>query len=241
MLTERQSKILDTIIKEYVETAEPVGSEHLVQKHQLEVSPATIRNEMALLTNEGYLSKPHTSAGRVPTALGFRFYIKELMQEEVLPVVSEVTIKQRLWEGRVDLETLLRTAVLALADEVRLLAWSATDDRRLYFAGASHILNHPEFFDIDVTRAVLQLLDETASIFSILNRVPVEQDFGLLLGDETGLGELAPCGIVFGRFVLPRGRRGNIAVLGPVRMPYAKVIPIVKYFRGLINELGRNW
>ncbi|MBM4401640.1 MAG: hypothetical protein FJ044_00130, partial [Candidatus Cloacimonetes bacterium] len=131
-LSERQIKLLGAIINEYVETASPVGSEVITQKYDLKVSPATIRNEMAALTNEGYLQKPHTSAGRIPTDLGFRFYIKNIMQEKEIPVVSEVAIKQRLWPQRHDLNNLLNQAAQALAEETKNLSLVLTDEGRLY-------------------------------------------------------------------------------------------------------------
>ena len=82
-LTSRQIQILKSLIEEYIETAEPVGSETLEKKHNLSASPATIRNEMVRLTELGYLKKPHTSAGRIPTPMGMKFYVKQLMKEKV--------------------------------------------------------------------------------------------------------------------------------------------------------------
>jgi heat-inducible transcriptional repressor len=79
-LTARQVEILKSLIEEYIETAEPVGSETLEKKHNLSASPATIRNEMVRLTDLGYLKKPHVSAGRIPTPAGMKFYVKQLMK-----------------------------------------------------------------------------------------------------------------------------------------------------------------
>src|SRR4030065_1427914 len=95
-LSERKRQLLKAIIDEYIATAEPVGSEAIVEKYSLGVSPATVRNEMVVLTREGYLSQPHTSAGRSPTPMGLRFYIKELMKEQEVPVKDEVQIKEDL-------------------------------------------------------------------------------------------------------------------------------------------------
>ena len=87
-LTDRQKALLKAIIEEYIEDAEPVGSEVIERKYNLGVSPATIRNEMVVLTKEGYLKQPHTSAGRIPTSMGFRLFIQELMKEKQLPVAA---------------------------------------------------------------------------------------------------------------------------------------------------------
>src|SRR3990167_5441274 len=95
-LSERQKNLLKIIIDEYIESAEPVGSEAIVEKHSLGVSPATVRNEMVALTNSGYLKQPHTSAGRIPTSVGLKFYVDQLMEERTLSLKDEVAIKEEL-------------------------------------------------------------------------------------------------------------------------------------------------
>src|SRR4030043_2432478 len=95
MLTERRARILQLIIREYVDSAVPVGSEALVRKHGLRVSPATIRHEMVSLEDEGYLMQPHTSAGRIPSDRGYRYYVESLMEEEELPEDEKQAIGQR--------------------------------------------------------------------------------------------------------------------------------------------------
>ena len=92
-LTARQTQILKSLIDEYIETAEPVGSESLEKRYNLRVSPATIRNEMVFLTNAGFLRQPHTSAGRVPSPKAMKFYISQLMQEEQMSLTDEVKAK----------------------------------------------------------------------------------------------------------------------------------------------------
>ena len=125
-LSERQRQILQAIIKEYVATAEPVGSETLEKKYNFGVSPATIRNEMVALTKAGFLEKPHTSAGRAPTHSAFRFYIKELMHEEKMSVTEEVAAKEKVWDWRHDFSRLLQEAARGLAHTYRrLLAFGA--------------------------------------------------------------------------------------------------------------------
>ncbi len=240
-LTERQKKILQATIHEYVQTAEPVGSETLVQNYEFDFSPATTRNEMAELTRLGYLKKDHASAGRAPTSLGFRYYIKNLMREHDLPVVNEIAIKQRLWDQRHDLGHLLREAALALAEETQNLTLIVTDDGRIYASGAAHILRHPEFYDIDVTRTVLHLIDQYDMIQNMLSQISSDADFGILLGEEMGIPTLSECGMVISRIDLPRGQMGYITVLGPYRLNYDQVIPTVKYLQHVVNELTQNW
>jgi len=238
-LSERQQKLFSAIVKEYIKQAKPVGSQSLVEKYELEVSPATVRNEMVRLIDEGLLEKPHASAGRVPTTTGFRFYINELLEEEELPVIEEVSIKQRLWPKRFTKSKLLHEASLALADSARALALVLAGDS-LFYAGAVNILEHPEFFDIDVTRTVLHLLDRRDLVSEIFAKVVSDQGVNTIIGSELGLSNLSPCGLVFSHFETKEGL-GTVGVLGPNRMDYAKMFPRVRYVAELLAELGREW
>src|SRR5919109_3977587 len=95
MLTDRRSSLLNLIVEEYVDTALPVGSKYIVSKHQMPVSPATVRLEMAKLEEEGFITQPHTSAGRVPSDKGYRYYVEALMAEEALPYEDRQTIRHQ--------------------------------------------------------------------------------------------------------------------------------------------------
>src|SRR5258706_13034922 len=99
-LTQRQIQIIKTLIEEYIESAEAVGSETLEKEHNLSASPATIRNEMVRLSELGYLKKPHTSAGRIPTPMAMKFYVTQLMKEKELSTAEEVALKERVWDYR---------------------------------------------------------------------------------------------------------------------------------------------
>ena len=119
MLTERRAQLLSLIIREYVDSAVPVGSDAIVRKHELPYSSATIRNEMARLEDDGYISHPHTSAGRVPSDQGYRYYVEVLMQESDLPWEVKQTIRHQFHQaGREEDEWIqLAAAVLARAVE----------------------------------------------------------------------------------------------------------------------------
>ena len=118
-LTERRARLLSLIVSEYVDSATPVGSDAMVRKHGLRISSATIRNEMARLEEEGYISHPHTSAGRVPSDKGYRYYVEALMQERDLPWEAKQTIRHQFHQaGREEDEWIhLAAAVLARAVE----------------------------------------------------------------------------------------------------------------------------
>lgn len=114
-LSERQKLILALVIRDYIETAQPVGSAHLVQRYHLDVSPATVRNEMMALTEMGYLRQPHTSAGRVPTEEGYRYFVRQLMGHTDLPLATKRTIAHQFYQAGRDLNRWMRLAASVLA------------------------------------------------------------------------------------------------------------------------------
>ena len=239
-LTERQTQILKAITDEYIESAGPVGSGNLVEKYKLSCSPATVRNEMVRLTEEGFLQKPHTSAGRIPTPMGLRYYISNLMKEQEVPVFQEVAIKQRLWQERFQFEKLLHQAALALADVTSNLSLALSTEGHLAYAGAVKILEYPEFYDIEVTRTVLNLLDHQDLLQELFAKAVSDADVHILLGEETSLSNFETCGVVFSRFDSGK-HSGTISVLGPCRMKFDKIVPVVRYFGKLLGEVGREW
>src|SRR3990172_5418547 len=159
-LTDRQIKLLKAIVEEYIESAEPVGSETIEKNYpHLGFPPATIRNEIVKLTEIGFLKKPHSSAGRMPTPVGLKLYVRELMKTKDLSVSDEVAVKEKVWSHRNSMDQLLREATRALAEKTRTLALATSVNGDLYYAGAANILEMPEFYDINLTRNLLLMLD----------------------------------------------------------------------------------
>ncbi|HUV42762.1 MAG TPA: hypothetical protein VMY36_02530 [Patescibacteria group bacterium] len=236
-LTDRQIKILKSIIEEYMESAEPIGSGTLEKKYELGVSPATVRNEMAALTKMKYLHQPHTSAGRIPSKEAFKFYVNQLMEEKKLSVADEVAAKEKVWDSRFDFDKLMHEATKALAERSRTLAVAATKKGDVYHAGYANILEMPEFYDIDVTRAILSMLDETNRLLNLFSHSFGEEQIHLLLGDELGYDFLEPCGMIFVKFDAGPEKSGSLGVIGPMRLDYPRVIPMVKYFGNLLEEV----
>lgn len=238
-LTDRQIKILKALIEEYIESAEPVGSENLEKKHELGVSPATVRNEMVKLTQSGYLKQPHASAGRIPTKEGFKFYVDRLMEEKKLSVADEVAAKEKVWDARFDFDQLMKETVKALAEKTKMLSLAATDEGDIYHSGYANVLRMPEFYDIDVTRTVLSLIDEIKEVRRLFDKCFGEGPVHYLLGDELGYDFLEPCGMIFTKFNVGSKKSGSLGVIGSNRLDYSSVVPAVRYFGHLLEELIR--
>lgn len=240
-LTQRQIQILKSLIEEYIETADPVGSETLEKKHNLSASPATIRNEMVRLTDLGYLKKPHTSAGRIPTPQGMKFYVKQLMKEKELSVAEEVALKERVWDYREQEARFLKEAVRSLAEKTRALAVATTQNGEMYAAGYANILDMPEFYDIDITKNLLTALDEIETFKAICAVPQDDEDIYVLVGEDLAPRLEGPYGFVFTKYHTPLNETGEIGVLGPSRLPYTSVVPVVRYFGDLIEEIAKGW
>jgi heat-inducible transcriptional repressor len=116
-LTERQKTLLLLIIRDYIESAQPVGSKRLVEHYRINLSTATIRNEMGALTEMGFLRQPHTSAGRVPTEEGYRYFVSQMMNQAELPASVQATISHQFYQSRPDIDQWMTLAASILAHQ----------------------------------------------------------------------------------------------------------------------------
>ncbi|QQS39001.1 hypothetical protein IPM62_00065 [Candidatus Woesebacteria bacterium] len=237
-LTARQTQILKALIDEYIEVAYPVGSEALEKKYDLGVSPATIRNEMMALTSMGYLKQPHTSAGRIPTPKAMKFYIDQLMEEKQMSLTDEVKAKEGVWDARKDVNSLLREAVHSLAVQTDSLAIAAIDQGRIWHSGYAHIFSNPEFADMNLCLNIFSFLEEASQINEVFfkkatGRNPVE----VIFGEDLGFSGLAPISIVITTFHIGDSVAA-LGVIGPTRIKYHTVIPTLRYFGNLIQEIA---
>jgi heat-inducible transcriptional repressor len=247
-LTSRQTQILKTIVDEYITTAEPVGSEAMDKKYNLGVSPATIRNEMVALTRAGYLKQPHASAGRIPTPVAMKFYINQLMEEKQMSLVDEVKAKEEVWDSRDDIDELMDEATHALANRTRSLAVAALKDParagagnkdRFWQAGQSYLFNNPEFAEMAACQSLFSIFDEFDKMDRLFFGMESASPLEVLFGEELGWPELAPAGVIATHFNI-KGKPGALGVIGPARSDYGTVIPILRYFGNLIEEVANG-
>lgn len=240
-LSQRQINLLKAIVEEYTTTGEAVGSETIDKKFNLGVSPATIRNEMVRLEDLGYLKQPHTSAGRVPTPTALKLYVTELMQEIELPVTESVAVKERIWDVRSEINGLLREATRVLSEKTGNLGVATTDDGAIFSSGYANILAIPEFYDIDTTRMVFSMVESHRQMADLFAKVAASEDpLHIVLGDEFGFAELYPCGLAYIDFQAGE-TKGKLGVIGPARLNYPYVMPMLRHFQNLLTEIGSSY
>lgn len=237
-LSDRQTRILKVLIDEYINTATPVGSIALEKKYNLGISPATIRNEMSELTNRDYLRQPHTSAGRVPTPKAMKFYINQLMEEKQMSLTEEVKAKENVWDSRHNIDNLMQSAVDSLSRRTHYLAIAATDDGTLWTHGHAYIFDDPNFLNFALCQSLFSIIDEEKRIFDLFfQQLTGTHPIEVLFGEELGWEHFEPIGIVAARFKIAGGE-GAIGVVGPIGLPYHRIIPTVRYFGSLLEELA---
>ena len=157
MANDRRLKVLSAIVTDYVRTREPVGSKALVERYRLGVSPATIRNDMAALEDEGYIHQPHTSAGRVPTQKGYRLFVDEVARIKPLSAPERAAITALL-SGAVDLEQVVARTVRALAQLTGQLA--VVEYPSLRYAALQHL----ELVALGPERVLLVIITDTGRV-----------------------------------------------------------------------------
>lgn len=235
-LSGRQVQILRAIIQEFIETAQPVGSDTIDRKYAIGVSPATIRNEMVQLTKQGYLNKTHSSAGRVPTPMALKLYVNELMKEKELSVADEVSAKEKIWHTKNEVDDLMIEISKVLAEKSHALGISMMNNHRVFSAGYANLLNMPEFYDIQVMRQVLQLIEEVQLLDEIFSQHANENQVQVIYGQELGNRNLEPIGVIHTSFIV-RGNHCRIGVIGSSRFDYPYIIPMLRYVRSLVKEI----
>ncbi|MFG2078421.1 heat-inducible transcription repressor HrcA [Nonomuraea maritima] len=169
MLDERKLAVLRAIVEDYVSTNEPVGSKALAERHNLKVSPATVRNDMAALEEEGYITQPHTSAGRVPTDKGYRLFVDRLSQIKPLSAAERRAIETFL-AGAVDLDDVVTRTVRLLAQLTRQVAVVQ------YPTLTRSTVRHVELVPLNERRVMLVLITNTGRVEQRVIELPEEVD-----------------------------------------------------------------
>ncbi|HTE22074.1 MAG TPA: transcriptional regulator [Candidatus Limnocylindria bacterium] len=224
-MTDRQKQILCAVVEQYAEVASPVGSSLLAKVFS--VSSATIRTEMAELERLGFIVQPHTSAGRIPTDKGYRFYVNHLndtKSESADERRGERALTARVHHGGVPDRT-IRNAVDTLVELTSNLGM-ATIGNQLYMSGLSNLFGQPEFMQSAQVQQVARLLD---NLEPWLREAAPNEPLNVFIGKENPIGRNAGCSLIISRFRSPYSDHSYIGVLGPTRQSYRDVMSLVAY------------
>lgn len=339
MLTNRQLLILQVIIDDFIQTAQPVGSRAISKKDEVSFSSATIRNEMADLEELGFLEKTHSSSGRVPSEKGYRFYVDHLMSPFDLPKDEKSFIQQAFANQLLEFEKVVQQSARVLSDltnytsiilgpevyetklkqlqiislsdntavailvtntghvehrsftipvriephdlekmvnilnerlqgvpiihlnrklktEIAALLRKHTSESdkayeylqaalfeeqpvRLYVGGKTNILMQPEFKDIDKIRSLYTMIEEENEIAHLLRHD--SQDIKVSIGQENEIEAMQDLSIITASYSLGDEQMGTIALLGPTRMEYSKVISLLNLLSNRMTKTFHSW
>lgn len=210
-MEERSEQLLKAIIELYIQDAHAIGSQVLAQDKNFAISPATIRNEMIVLENDGYIYQPHISAGRIPTIQGYKYYLDHLLS------VKNCSDKEKA-ELTVALEKDIRDLAKLLVAKTNLASLVAFAPSDLYFTGLFNLFSQPEFEDYRMMLSMSQVVDSLEkainSIYHSINKPQV------LLGEDNPFS--VDCSVIIAP--ISRDNKKLLAILGPVRMDYNRVL-----------------
>ncbi|MCL2003914.1 MAG: heat-inducible transcriptional repressor HrcA [Oscillospiraceae bacterium] len=240
-MDERKRAILKAVVDSYIQSAEPVGSKALTGLPGLQVSSATLRNEMASLEAMGLLEQPHTSAGRVPTPSGYRVYVDELMQRHDLTVGEQDKLDQVKRLRMAELDSLLNRAGRIIADLTRTVtvaaAGPAVREEQVYVSGEANLFDYPEFQDLLRARRTLEYITEQRA--ALIRQTPAWERDGIrvVIGPENAAEELSDASVLMATYPMSGGMRGMIGVVGPTRMDYSRMVSRLGYFAEKLKEM----
>ena len=248
-LSTRQQSILNRVVDTYIDTAQPVGS-HFITHLYTELysdsySPATVRHEMGLLEEMGYLTHPHTSAGRIPTHQGYRYYVDHSLPEEPLPDsllmqadydLSRVEEAEAVAEKTLEILSRLLSQVSLFLTPLPGSGQKEKSYSKFFVQGASSIVEKPEFQDLSKLKALLKALDEKIGLSRWLRDQTPAAGFAVSIGEENELEAFKSCSVISTQCVI-RGQAGILAVIGPCRMKYSYAIPLVVKMSRIVSKV----
>lgn len=239
MLTERRQRVLTALIHEYVAHALPVASRALVEGYPLGVSSATVRNDLSVLEDGGYIQQPHTSAGRIPTDFGYRSFVDELLANaELAEDAQAVEAIRTMRESARELDDLLaRTSevLTQLTASLSIVVPAHTVALPLRSIGLSTLMQQPEFRSSVVLVPLLRMIEDD-SLLGYINETAGQDGPVVRIGHENGESSLENVSVVAARYG-SGGGSGVVAVIGPTRMDYERAICAVQAARHVLGEI----
>ena len=238
MSKDRKNQILGAIVDHFVKTAQPVGSKTIILTYNFNVSPATVRNEMALLEEEGFIMQPHTSAGRVPTDQGYRLYVDKLADYERARILAHQTLEKiRSHSKAEDAKEKVQKAVKLLSQASPNLAFATIPENdRTFFMGISKMLRQPEFLEAPMQASqVMEVIEDQQHFLKGLSKLDLSEEIKIFIGEENILSGIESCSLIVSEYNI-NGFKGAMGILGPKRMPYAFNTAILKEVKTLMES-----
>lgn len=221
MNLERQHKLLLAIVDNFIRTTLPVGSRTIVREYKFKLSPATVRSEMANLEEKGLICQPYTSAGRVPTAKGYRFFVETIKISQAEEKLAKTAFQEqtKLYRQNLDRQQVYR-AVDILSRVVDNIAFATLpENNQTLFLGLSNVLRQPEFVsNPEAASRVVEMLER--EFVSLVDSLEVDDGVKVFIGEENIIRQFQSCSMLITRYRLG-SRSGYMGVLGPMRMRYS--------------------
>ena len=226
MISERKKILLLTLIKEYIKTAQAVSSGVLVSHYKLDVSPATVRNEMMELEEAGYIYQPHTSSGRIPTEIAYEFYLLELQTAKRKNNLKETELKllEQLFKQDDNAYKKTARAISELANGAVFWAFHKND---LYYTGLTNLFSQPEFKHTELVCNLSNVIDRLEDKIDLIFEELVD-------GTQVMLGSKNPFGNFLSTVMVKykkNNKSGLFGILGPLRMDYAHNLALVEFIK----------
>jgi len=234
-ITERQKAILDKIIQEHIDSAQPVSSQSLEKKYDFGICPAMIRIEMQKLTDKGFLFQPHTSAGRVPTDKGYRFFVDKLLEKEISEFEDILEIEDAFKEARKDILKWAFNLTKFLAEESSNFAILHLLEKDLFWKeGWEEVFEEPEFGEKRIISDFFKLLE---TFEEKIEDLKVNSGIKIYIGHETPFPKAKDFSIISSKCHFLDEGEGIISLLGPKRMDYDRNIALINSFKKILEKL----
>lgn len=231
----RRKDILAAAIELYLESVQPISSDILRKKRKMSLSSASVRNVFSELEEVGFLTHPHTSAGRIPTDEGYRYYVNVLMKKKRLSN-EEISFIDKIYELKImELGDLMSETPRIMSDFTHYASILSFGGDDVQFRGIRYILEHPEFSDVHRAYMVLEAIEEKESLIDLINRNFSDQTT-VYIGKESLCPQMEYCSVVVSRCKGRNKKDGRIALIGPKRMAYDKVIPLMDYISEVVSK-----
>ncbi len=238
-ITERQKEILMAIIREFMESADEVGSIALLEKYDLGVSSATIRNEMVKLMDQGLLEKSHTSSGRHPTDQALRLYVRDILGNCSLNPMITVEIRRGIFRERFSKNTIVDSILNVVSDETESASFVIIDEILRYW-GVSQLFKYEELRDTDKLQRVINILEDESFLNNLVKKYG-GSGVSLIIGEESGIKGLEECALAFTKMPFWDARDSYVGVIGSKRMDYAKSVPALREVQNSMRNIMRGW